>query len=82
MLISEITESLIDYHIRHTQKMSCLFLSPPTYLLNIMVSTSTTATIGHMQKQFVTTIPVICHQWHSRRWVELFLVPASVLRLV
>ena len=47
------------------QKMSCLFLWLPTYLLNIMVSTTQTQSqvksqecIGHTQKHFITTSPL------------------------
>ena len=42
--------------------MSCLHLSPPTYLLNTVVSTTQTLSqiksqecIGHIQKHFITT---------------------------
>ena len=48
-----------------------LFLSPPTYLLNTMASTTQTLPqlksherIGHMQNRFFTTSPLMCHQWH------------------
>ena len=48
-----------------TQNMSCLFLSPNTYLLSIMVSTTQTLSqiksqecIGHIQKHFITTSPL------------------------
>ena len=66
MLISEITGSGLHYPVPHNNKtMSCLFLSLPTYLLNIMVSTTQTLSqikseefIGHIQKHFITTSPL------------------------
>ena len=44
LLIFEITGSVHDYPVPH-KKMSCLFLSLPTYVLNIMVSTTQTLNI-------------------------------------
>ena len=48
LLISEITGSMVDYPVSH-KKMPCLFLSLPTYLLNIMVST--TQTLAQIKSQ-------------------------------
>ena len=60
LLIYEITESVLDYPFPHQNKKIYLFLSPPTYLLNIMLSTTQTLSeiksqesIGHVRKHFI-----------------------------
>ena len=64
LIISEITGSVLAYLVQHT-KMSCLFLSLTTYLLNVMVSTIQTLSqtkswelIGHIQQHFISTSPL------------------------
>ena len=63
----------LAYPVPH-KKMSCLFLSLTTYLLNIMVSTTQTLSqihsreiigIGYIKHHFMTSL-LTCHQWHSR----------------
>ena len=61
LLISEITGSVTYYPVLH-KKMSCLFLSLSTYLLNIVISTTQTLAqiksqefIGHIENHFITT---------------------------
>ena len=62
VLIFEITASCLP---SPTQNMSCLFLSLPTYLLNIMVSTTQTLAqikprefIGHIKEHFMAISPL------------------------
>ena len=59
LLISDVTGN-VKYHIPH-KKIACLFLSPPTYLLNIMVCTTQIKShnfISHTQRHFITTSPL------------------------
>ena len=62
LLIFEITGNVIDYSVPR-KKMSCIFFSLPTYLLNIMLSTTqplyeikSQEFIGHIQNHFITSL--------------------------
>ena len=68
LLISEITESVLDYPDRHKKK-SCIILSLPTYPLNITNNISNQITgiyWPHTKAFYRNKSSHICHQWHSR----------------
>ena len=71
LLILDITRTVLDYIVPHEKCYAYFYHFPP--ILNIMVSTTQTQSqiksqefIGHIQKHFITTSPLTCHQWHSR----------------
>ena len=63
LFISEITGSVLENPVPDKNKISCLFLSVPTYLSNVMLSTTQTLAqiksqerTGYVKQYFMTSI--------------------------